>query len=96
MPQNTLDSQFSNGWSTRGASPRPPQSYLVDSGTSPFYSLQGFFVGPVSNISSWVLDSGATHHITNDSTLFPEGLSVSGSDQDFMGNGQDVFIKKVG
>lgn len=96
MPQTTSGSHFSSGWSARGASPRPPQSYMVGSGPGSSYTPQGFLAGPVSDTSSWVPDSGATHHITNDSASFQDDHSASGSDQVFMGNGEGVSIKNVG
>ena len=87
---------------------RPPQSYLTgpvgssDSGSllgpAPNQQPQGFLSSSVSQAGSsgWFPDSGATHHITNDSTLFSDHTSVASSDHVLMGNGQGVSIKSVG
>ena len=85
-----------------------PQSYLIgpvgssDSGSVLGPAPQqphGLLAGGSSSQGgspSWIPDSGATHHITNDPTLFSDSSSILSSDQVMLGNGQGVSIKSVG
>ena len=71
--------------SPRPAAPRPspPQAFVASS--DPNFSNQW-----------WYPDSGASHHVTPDSSNVPDAQSVTGSEQVFMGNGQGLSINSIG
>lgn len=71
--------------SPRSAAPRPspPQAFMASS--DPTFSNQW-----------WYPDSGASHHVTPDSSNVSDAHSVTGSEQVFMGNGQGLSINSIG
>ncbi|PNX62373.1 hypothetical protein L195_g061114, partial [Trifolium pratense] len=70
-----------SGFGPRHTSPllRPaqPQAYLTGGEGSSTHASQ-----------LWYPDSGATHHVTNNSDNLLDSVSLSGSDQVLLGNGQ--------
>lgn len=72
------------------AAPRPsapraatPQAFLATS-------------DPSFNNQLWFPDSGASHHVTPDSTNLSDIQSMTGSEQVYMGNGQGLSINSIG
>jgi len=61
-----------------------PQAFLT--GSDPHNSF--------NNV--WYPDSGATHHVTPDASNLMDSMSLSGSDQVHIGNGQGLAITSVG
>lgn len=67
-------------------SQKQPQVYLVG-----IESTDNFITS-----SKWYCDSGATHHVTNNTENFLDNISTFGSDQVMLGNGQDLSITSIG
>ena len=66
--------------------PPPPQAYLTGNESINSNSLN----------TNWYPDSGATHHVTPDATNLMDAVSLSGSDQVHIGNGQGLPINSIG
>lgn len=47
-------------------------------------------------IANWVLDTGATHHITNDSSSLGNHVPYNGQNSILVGNGTKIHISSVG
>lgn len=59
---------------------------------------QTFYAGTEANFSNqwWYPDSGASHHVTPEASNLTDFVSLSGTEQVFMGNGQGLSINSVG
>jgi histone deacetylase 1/2 len=59
---------------------------------------QAMLTGGSSNFNNqwWYPDSGASHHVTPDPSNLSDSVSLPGSDQVLMGNGQGLSINSVG
>ena len=66
--------------------PSPPQAYLTGNES----------INSNSFNTGWYPDSGATHHVTPDATNLMDAVSLSGSDQVHIGNGQGLPINSIG
>jgi histone deacetylase 1/2 len=85
-PPPQFSPQYSNpyGYGNPRAQ-RPPMPHaMLTGGTSNF------------NNQWWYPDSGASHHVTPDPTNLSDSVSLPGSDQVLMGNGQGLAINSVG
>jgi len=74
---------------------RPPSQ----AGSQKGYPAQAFLTGSEARNSYnnvWYPDSGATHHVTPDAFNLMDFVSLSGSDQVHIGNGQGLAITYVG
>ncbi|KAL4354296.1 hypothetical protein GQ457_06G022450 [Hibiscus cannabinus] len=68
-------------------SPQSSAAFVPSSSTS---------VSVIPGETTWYPDSGATHHITNDSSNLHSGTVYRGNDSLLMGNGSGVAISHVG
>lgn len=66
-----------------------PRAFLTDTGFDHHNSLS------LPN-QHWYPDSGATHHVTNNSEFLLDGVNLPGSDQVLLGNGQGLSITSIG
>lgn len=68
--------------------PAPPRSPLP----------QAFLTGSDPNFNNqwWYPDSGASHHVTPDTSNLSNSISLPGFEQVFIGNGQGLSINSVG
>jgi len=73
-----------------GQRPQVPQALLTGHSAESVHSNATGF-NPV-----WYPDSGATHHVTPDAANLMDAVSLSGSDQVHLGNGQGLPITSVG
>ncbi|MCH99975.1 retrovirus-related pol polyprotein from transposon TNT 1-94, partial [Trifolium medium] len=79
-------------WQVAPARPPSGNQWL-----NPWHSAQprpSAYPPPASQL--WYPDSGATHHVTNNSENLLDSISLSGSDQVLLGNGQGLSITSVG
>ena len=68
-------------------------------GSQKGYPTQAFLTGSEAHNSYnnvWYLDLGATHHVTPNASNLMDFMSLSGSDQVHIGNGQGLAITSVG
>ncbi|KAL4273926.1 hypothetical protein GQ457_13G024130 [Hibiscus cannabinus] len=75
----------SQGGSSHASSPTTPATYVTTSSQ-----------WPVTNDGAWYPDTGATHHVTNDSANLQAGTVYIGNRRLLMGNGDGVLIFQVG
>jgi len=78
-------------------------SSLINANTSQCYSVtnEKYEPSPLGTLSTlsdplWYLDSGVTHHITNDSNAFTKKTGYHGNDVVKLGNGLGMMIANVG
>ncbi|XP_019430268.1 PREDICTED: uncharacterized protein LOC109337698, partial [Lupinus angustifolius] len=77
----------------RGHSPLPPYAYHHP---GPSYAMNAETSSQDSRSSLWYPDSGATNHLTSDSSLLHEPTEHFGPDQIYMGNGAKAPITSSG
>jgi len=91
----------SNVWMQNMARAQSPGQFRPPSqaGSQKGYPAQAFLTGSEAHNSFsnvWYPDSGATHHVTPDASNLMDSMSLSGSDQVHIGNGQGLAITSVG
>lgn len=78
----------------------PPFRYPTPRAPSSRYQQQpqALLTGSDPNFSNqwWYPDSGASHHVTPDASNLSDSVSLPGTDQVYMGNGQGLNINSVG
>lgn len=59
---------------------------------------QAFYAGTEASFNNqwWYPDSGASHHVTPEASNVSDSISLPGTEQVFMGNGQGLSINSVG
>lgn len=92
QPPRPMNMQYTFPGSTPSNAPRRPTGP-----TGPSGQAQAYLAAPDSNSTqSWYPDSGATHHVTNDAANMTEHVTLTGSEEILMGNGQGLSITSVG
>ncbi|KAL4289607.1 hypothetical protein GQ457_14G021090 [Hibiscus cannabinus] len=78
------------------ASPTTPTSFSSSAGgVSTSSNNVGFVSGSAKSVDAvWYPDSGATHHITNDTSTLHSGTMYKGNDHLLMGNGSEIQISQ--
>ncbi|KAJ4749591.1 polyprotein [Rhynchospora pubera] len=81
----------------RPSQPRPPQPRAPSPASRPPY-YQAYVAQPASipHASDWVLDSGATHHVTNDINNLSAFYAYNGHDNLQIGDGTGLPIQNIG
>ncbi|KAL4303101.1 hypothetical protein GQ457_10G002590 [Hibiscus cannabinus] len=79
------------------ASPTTPTSFSSSAGgVSTSSNNVGFVSGSAKSVDAvWYPDSGATHHITNDTSTLHSGTMYKGNDHLLMGNGSEIQISQT-
>lgn len=104
-PSNSWNGSSSLSGSSRPLSlPSPSHSTVSSASQSTprnFTQPQAYFAGSDSAAShlrdqAWFPDSGATHHVTNNPSNLLDSISLPGSDQVLLGNGQGLPILSIG
>lgn len=98
-PQSNVWMQGANQRVPSGAAPRspfPPQFGNIRPSPPQAYLTGNESINSNSFNNGWYPDSGATHHVTPDATNLMDAVSLSGSDQVHIGNGQGLPINSIG
>lgn len=80
------------------AMPSPSQSSTSTLSSSHQSRPQALLTGSVSsrNDQAWYPDSGATNHVTHNPNNLLDSISLPGTDQVLLGNGQGLSIHSIG
>ncbi|KAL4347243.1 hypothetical protein GQ457_17G004450 [Hibiscus cannabinus] len=84
-PMHISQGGSSHASSHAASSPTTPTTYVTTSSQ-----------WPVISDGAWYPDTGATHHVTNDSANLQAGTVYTGNRRLLMGNGDGVLISQIG
>lgn len=60
------------------------------------YQAKAHFMSSLASATPWIVDSGASHHITGDTSVFTSSQEYHGSEDISVGNGNTIPISRTG
>lgn len=103
MTRNSVSCQFCNFSGHETKECRKLAKFLRDHQVVIGSSIPSNNVSPTANVttsrrtsSSWMFDSGASHHVTSDSASLPNLSEYGGPDEIVLGNGKPLSITHTG